>query len=162
MEKKSGIYFGKEIALNNLREILFHYHNEKNADYEIIIDCKEFDPRIQLDSEIIGSYVKREDMEELNMKLHGLPGNFRWCTYTHWHTTIKINEVKYEAFGKETVEGERLLILEDYTGELNELRLKICNLPHHLQWVTLRKNKDGKYPDMQENLRSWLNEIVQH
>jgi hypothetical protein len=35
MKKKSGIYFGKEIALNNLREILFHYHNEKNADYEM-------------------------------------------------------------------------------------------------------------------------------
>ncbi|MGG4448129.1 hypothetical protein HPY28_27595 [Brevibacillus sp. HB1.2] len=160
MEKKSGVYFGKEIVLNNLRDILFHYHTEENADYELTIDCKEFDPRIEIDAEIIGSYVRKEDIEELNLKLKGLPGNFRWCTYKHWHTTAVINEVKYEAYGKETLDGERLLLLEDYTGELNDLRLKICNLPQHLQWVTLRKNIDGTYPNMQENFRSWINEML--
>lgn len=168
METKSGLYFGKDIDFKKIMNIMKDFDTDNNASYEIIIDCKEFDPRIQLDFDCVGAEIKEEDFNRLHAEITKLSGHFVWCTNNHWHPSVVVNDVRYEAYAKKSVNGDELFILREEYGikkevELKDsLMLKLCNLPERMQWLTIKQEDSSTYIDESIALKRWIEELLRY
>jgi hypothetical protein len=167
MEIKSGLFFGKHIDFKKLMSIMDEFHTEDHASYEIIIDCKEFDPEIDVDFDCVSAHVKKEDLDHLYADIGRLKGHFVWCTNKHWHPTVIVNDVRYEAYAKQSLNGNEIFILTEEDGlekaieSKDSLLLKLCNLPECMQWLTI-KQKDSTFIDNMVELEKWIVELLEY